>query len=400
MRLIKSLSIFFFTLLGVAGLGYYFFLQPAAPPLDDLYEVESPSTTDLKQSISATGKLKIKDQVKIGSVVSGRVKAVHVKENDRVQEGQLLVEIETGLADTEVREAQGAYERAIAELEFYETALRRKQQLFDEHFISDVELEDAKRHYLTTLADTKTLKATYEKRVIAFENSKVYAPTSGVIIDLNVTKGEKVSSDLEGGLLLSFAPDIHHIEVDLEINEKHIGQIQKGQPLELVVDTYPNRVFNSTIDSVSFIAKSDDNNGCVYQAKAYLDNPHLLLRPGMNVNAIIHVASVESALTITSGTFLIKQEHLESTSKLLNLAIHPFSKQDKQALLISHPDENIQFVWAMCESCFKEIPITIGITDNRAFQVKSGLKGDEKLVVDVMEEDEMHKIYEKFYRKL
>lgn len=350
--------------------------------------------------ISATGSLKLKDQVKIGSVVNGRVKGFFVEENDPVTEGQLLVEIDTGLGDTQVREAQGAYERALAELEYQEAKFQRKSQLFAQKFLSDADLQEAKRDYRTTLADVKALKASYEKQVIAFENNKVYAPASGIIIHIDAAKGEKVTSDLDGGTLLSLAPDVKHIEAELDINEKDIGQIQKGQKVQMVVDTYPNRVFKSIIHNISFTAKEEGEQECIYQAKAYIDNPHLLLRPGMSVNAKIDVASVDSVLTLTSRAFLIKQESLQSIAELLNLSIKPLDSAEKKALLKDHSNENMQFIWVVCQDCFKEIPVEVGITDNISFEIKSGLKGDEKLVVDVMENDEMQKIYEKFYRKL
>lgn len=317
-----------------------------------------------------------------------------------MREGQLLVEIDTGLGDTEVREALGTYEKALAELEYQENNYQRKRQLFDEQFLSDADLQEAKRGYQTALADVKALKASYDKNVIAFENNKIYAPASGIIIHIDVVKGEKVSSDLEGGTLLSLAPDIKQIEAELEISEKDIGQIQKGQKVQMAVDTYPNKVFESIIQNISFTAKSDSDDECIYQAKAYIENPHLFLRPGMSVNATIDVAAVDSALTLTSRAFLIKQEHLESIAELLNYQVVSLAKDEKQALLKSDLGENMQFIWAVCNDCFKEIPVETGITDNISFQIKSGLKGDEKLVVDVMEDDEMQKIYEKFYRKL
>lgn len=380
---------------------YYFFFLPPKKPVDQLYETEVPIKKEIKQMISAIGTLKLKDQIKIGSIVTGRVRAIHVEENDSVREGQLLIEIDSGLGDTEVREAQGAYEKALAELEYQEAAFKRKQQLFEEHFLSDADLQEVQRDYRKTLADVKILKATYEKELIAFENHKIYAPTSGVVIHMDVAKGEKVSSSLEGGDLLLLAPDVKQIEAELEISEKDIGQIQKGQKVQMIVDTYPNRVFDSTVHHISFTAKEEDSDGeCVYQAKAYIDNPQLLLRPGMSVNATIDVAAVDSALTVTSRVFIIKQEHLQSISELLNFSVKPMDKDEKQTLIKLHADNNMKFIWAVCKDCFQEIPIEIGITDHISFEIKSGLKGDEKLIVDVMEDDEMQKIYDKFYRKL
>ncbi|WP_154017823.1 efflux RND transporter periplasmic adaptor subunit [Candidatus Protochlamydia phocaeensis] len=399
MRSLKFFLAVLFALSLIGFPGYYFFFLSSAKPLSQLYEIETPSKRDIKQIIPATGNLKLKDQVKIGSIVAGRIKGIYVGENDFVREGQLLFEIDTGLGDTEVREAQGAYEKALAELEYQEENFKRKRQLFEERFLSDADLQEAKRDYYATLADVKALRASYEKKLMAFENNKVYAPMSGVILHIDVAKGEKVSSDVEREALVLLAPDIKQIEAELDISEKDIGQIQKGQKVHMVVDTYPNRTFESIIHHVSLTAKTKNDKECSYQAKAYIDNPHLLLRPGMSVNAMIDVASVESALAVTSRAFLIKQEHLRTISGLLNISLKPLDKAEKQKLLVSHPDENRQFIWVVCEDCFKEVPIQVGMTDNIFFEVKSGLEGEEKLIVDVMEEDEMQKVYEKAYRK-
>jgi HlyD family secretion protein len=399
MRFLKLTFILLLTISVISLPVYYVFFLPEATSLDQLYVVESPSKQDIKQIISASGTLKLKDQVKIGSVVTGRVKALYVAENDSIMEGQLLAEIDTGLGDTEVREAEGSYEKVLAELEYQEKNYLRQKQLFEEQFISDASLQEAQRNYRTTLADVKTLRANYEKKVIAYQNNKVYAPASGIVIHIDVAKGEKVSADLEGGTLLSLAPDVKQIEAELEINEKDIGQIQKGQKVQMVVDTYPNKVFESTIQNISFTAKEENEKECTYQAKAYIDNPNLLLRPGMSVNATIDVASTESSLALTSRVFIIKQEHLQPIAELLHYTIKPIEKQEKKALLTAHSDEHMQFVWLVCENCFQEIPLEIGITDQIYFQIKSGLKGDEKLIAEIMEDDKMQKIYEKIYRK-
>lgn len=391
----------FFLLLAaiLGGSTYYLYFYQPVTPSEQLFTVETPLRKEIKQEIAATGSLKLKGQVKIGSVVPGRVQAIHVEENDVVAEGQLLVEIDTGLEDTEVREAEGAYERALAELEFQESNYQRQNQLFEEQFISGAALQEALRSYKTAQADVKALKATYEKKLIAFRDNKIYAPASGIIIHVDAAKGEKVTSDLEGGTLLSLAPDVKHIEAELEIHEKDIGQIKKGQSVQMVVDTYPHKVFESSIQSISFIPLAGVENECLYQAKAYIDNPRLLLRPGMTVSATIDVAKTDSALALTSRAFLIKEEHLKPVASLLNYDLNPLDPEEKLNIVADQEEKPTQFIWKECESCFQEIPVEIGLNDQIYFEIKSGLTGGEKCVVDVIEEDQMKNFYEKLYRK-
>ena len=260
-------------------------------------------------------------------------------------------------------------------------------------------MQEALRSYKTAQADVKALKATYEKKLIAFRDNKIYSPASGIIIHVEAAKGEKVTSDLEGGTLLSLAPDVKHIEAELEIHEKDIGQIKKGQTVQMVVDTYPHKVFESSIQSISFIPITGLENECLYQAKAYIDNPHLLLRPGMTVSATIDVAKADSALALTSRAFLIKEEHLRPVASLLNYDLKPLDPEEKAKIALQQEEKPTQFIWKECGNCFCEIPVETGLNDQIYFEIKSGLEGGEKCVVDVIEEDQMKKFYEKLYRK-
>ena len=246
----------------------------------------------------------------------------------------------------------------------------------------------------------KALKASYEKKQIAYENNKIYAPASGIIIHLDVAKGEKVTADLEEGTLLSLAPDVHQIEADLEIHEKDIGQLKKGQVVNMVVDTYPNKVFDSTIQTISFIPMADKEKECLYEAKAYIDNPELLLRPGMTVSATIDVAKVEEALTLTSRAFLINEEHLKPIATLLNYGLKPMDRMEKNKVASKQTRLPIQFVWLDRGTFFQEIPVEIGLNDQILFEIKSGLKEGDKCIVDVIEDDQRQKLYEKLYRKI
>jgi len=399
-RLIKFLFslTFISALIGIPV--YYFFFLPVETPTEELFEVEIPQQREIKQIITATGTLKIKDQVDIGSMVSGKIKMIFVKENDNVREGQLLAEVDPGTGDTEVRVAEADYEKALAELEYNEADYRRKELLYADHYISDADFQEARRNYKTSMAEVKSLKAALDKQLISLENNKIYAPSAGIIIDVLALKGEKVSSDVDGGTILTLGPDTRHIEAELEICEKDIGQIQNGQKVSLKVDTYPNRVFESTIQTIGFAGKDRSDSGCVYLAKVLVDNPRLLLRPGMSVNATIDVAKQDSALTVTARSFLIKKEHLESISDLMQMPIDSIEDHDKEELVEAHPESHIQFLWVACEDCFREVPVEIGITDNVYFEILSGLQGDEELVVDVLEDDKMREFYEKHFRKL
>ena len=114
-------------------------------------------------------------------------------------------------------------------MEYQETNYHRKSQLFEEQFLSDADLQEAKLGYRTSLANVKALKATYEKKLIAFKNNKVYAPASGIIIHIEYCKRRKISSNFKWVYLLSLAPDIKQIEADLDIITKRFAKWLKDK---------------------------------------------------------------------------------------------------------------------------------------------------------------------------
>jgi len=400
MKIVKWVFFLVIAVGTLAGGLHSIFLSSPPDPAEKLYLVERPAKKEIKQTISAVGKLKLKDQIKIGSLVAGRIEAIYVEENDEVVEGQLLMKIDTGLGDTEVREAKGHYEKAVANLEYQEKRCERQTRLFQERLIPEAEWQEATCGYRSAHGEVVAAEAEWEKKGLAYRNSQIFSPSPGVILHIEVAKGEKVGTDPEGGTLLSLAPDVKQIEVELDIHERDIGQIRKNQKLHMVVDTYPYKIFESVIHSIGFMSKPSKEKECLYLAKAYIDNLDLLLRPGMSVQGTIDVEAAEGVLTLTSKPFIIKEEHLLPVAELLGYAVQPIDRMEKLSLLSAHPDQHTQFVWLVEEKVFREIPVEIGISDNIYFQVKSGLSGEENLVAEVTEKDKMQEIYEKFYRKL
>src|SRR5690349_21852779 len=83
-----------------------------------LFTVGHVSPVLLTQRIKATGNIEAKELMKIGSLVPGVVKKMYVEENTLVAAGQLLAEIDDGIADTDVRASKARMIKAYQELEY------------------------------------------------------------------------------------------------------------------------------------------------------------------------------------------------------------------------------------------------------------------------------------------
>lgn len=93
-----------FVVLLVVGAGVAVYLRSRTTPT--VSYVTSPTRRGgITSVVTATGSLSATDTVTIGAEISGRVRAVHVDENDRVTRGQLLLELDATLYESGVRES-------------------------------------------------------------------------------------------------------------------------------------------------------------------------------------------------------------------------------------------------------------------------------------------------------
>lgn len=399
MKLIFKTIALLFLSVALIGLGFSYFSSSKNPHDKKPYETESAIIGSIKQEVVASGVLKLKDIVTIGSSVSGWVSSIAVEEGDTVEKGQLLAVIDTGLKDTEVREAEGALEKAIAELEFSEKNYQRQLKLHAEKFTADATLEESRRNYLIASADVKTLRAVLDRKMLNYKNCHITAPIDGEVIRVEGVVGGSVSSDSKENVLLTLAPKERLIETEIHISERDIGLIRKGQTVRLTLDTFPGRIFESTIHSVSFTPKDEDDKESFFVAKATLENPEHLLRPGMSVSSRIEIAAATHVLKISSRPLLIKKEHLTALAEKLDLTLVPIDDEEKVKQSKENAKAHFQYVWAFQGNEIKEIPIEIGVSDAYAYEIKSGLKVDDEVIADVVEEDQMLKLYDRIYKK-
>ncbi len=393
--MIRKCCLFLFCLGSILGLWLYFQKTDTTPV--GLYEVEQPQHRDLKQEVSASGTLEVKNRLNIGSQITGNIKALYVEENDRVEKGQLLAEIETPLGDAELLEAQTNCEVAWERLNFCKKAYESSKEEYRLKLISFSTLREIESKYLEAAGKYKIDLALQDKKQREHAQTKIFAPVAGVIIHVAKNLGEKIVADDKQNLLFQLAPNIHSMIAELTVDERDFGLIKKGQSVKAQFDAFSNLHFDGIVENISFSPKTDEKGKKFYYAKVGINNSTGSLRPGMRLNALIHIDSSPQALSITSRAFLIKQELIQLLSEMTHFAYKPFDKVQHQP----HEMPNLMYVWKVDEQnkTFVEQPVTVGIHNNVYYQVTEGLNLNDKVIVDILEDDEMNKIYEKFFKK-
>lgn len=378
-------------LVGATTYGSYKLLFPKKEEV--LYTTKKPFRKTITQIIRATGSLQPEDLLKIGSLVSGTLEKMYVKENAFVKKGQLLARVDDGYGDTQVRSTKAALAQSEAQLKYLKDHFARQKALHDDKFISDDDFEKVGKDLEQAVEQIKINKANLEYAETIFNKKKITAPEDGVIISRPCSEGEAVTNFGMGTVIFTLAKDIRKMEAKIEIDETNVGIVKIGMKTTLSYDTYLGKKFEGTISDLS--NNAIEKGGTVsYNATVPVDNSSLLFRPGMTVNAEIVVNKKEKVLSVQGQQFTINPVIVEKIAKIKDYSYKPLSPEQKAS---ARAEGDWRTVWVERNKSFVEQPIKIGLSDGAFFEVLEGLSEDDQVISDTIEENAMDKLFKKFF---
>ena len=217
--------------------------------------------------------------VSVAPKVSGQIVEVLIKDNQRVNEGDLVARIDDTDYKIKVDQMTAQYERALlnqqnakanlnaanTNIEVAKKDLERYKNLYEAGAVSKQTLDAAQAKYDSSKAqqvtaeqsifsdndskvadaDLKVLKAQKDQAEVNLSYTNIYAPQSGTVASRRVEKGMYVRV---GTPFFTIVPD--NIWVVANYKENQLRHMKPGQPVDIKVDTYPNKVFKGKVDSI------------------------------------------------------------------------------------------------------------------------------------------------------
>jgi RND family efflux transporter MFP subunit len=98
--------------------------------------------------------------------------------------------------------------------------------------------------------------------------------------------------------------DMDVVEIVVDVPEKRIGQIRVGQPVEISVISYPDRVFSGTIGSLSPVVDPASRS---LETSIRVVNRGYQLKPGMFAEASIILRRMDGAVTVPRAALVNKE---------------------------------------------------------------------------------------------
>jgi len=269
----------------------------------------------------------------VSAMMGGYIQQTPLLIGDIVKKGQLLVTVE----NPEFITLQQNYLEVKQQLIYLKAEYERQQTLKQENITSQKSFLKAESEYKTAKARYTGLKKQLMMLNISPEKVEqgnintsvgIYAPISGSITQMNVTKGTYVSP---ASSILEII-DNDHIHIELSVFEKDIMRIRKGQPIQFQIPEASENTFKA---EVYLIGTSIGKNRTI-KVHGHLQKEQQKFLTGMFVDAAIITensiarALPSEAIVEQEGKFFVLRNTTTSDSSYTfeSLEIQPGNSVD------------------------------------------------------------------------
>lgn len=248
-------------------------------------------------TISTFGVVEALEEVNVAAELSGTVVAVYVNEGDRVQRGQLLLELDPQKRQLVVEQADQHVQRALVNLQEARLKLQRRQNLAEKETISQEVLDNAQLSVDASTADYQQAVVSQQLAVRELADTGIVSPTEGLVEIQAVEVGESV----QAGASLITLQAVQGLRMHTWVSEADIVKVHAGGAALITVSGLAGREFEASIEWVG--VKADPATGN-FPVKLILAGDTDSLRPGMTASAQLQGISVNDALLLPESALV------------------------------------------------------------------------------------------------
>jgi cobalt-zinc-cadmium efflux system membrane fusion protein len=320
-------------------------------------QIETVAPSTFRRTIDTTGLVDF-DNDQATSVLapfSGPVSRLVASLGERVMKGQELATV----SSPDFAAAFAAYRKAIATaatsrhladldkdlLEHQGVSQREEEQAQTDADNAESDRAAALQALLALDVDPQTIKDIQENRPVTRMEGTIRSPIAGIVVEKLITPGQLV----EAGTTPCFTvADLSRVWVQAQIFGADVASVHIGDTAEVESDIAATHL-QGTVTNVSALVNPDTRSVI---ARVSVPNTSEILKKQMYVRVLIRSQREESGLLI-------------------------------QVSAVLRDDENLPFVYLeQSDGSFARRHVTLGYRDGDRYEITSGLKSGEKVVVE------------------
>jgi membrane fusion protein (multidrug efflux system) len=218
---------------------------------------------------------------------SGLVQRMTVDAGDRVEAGDLLLELDAELTRLELQRLEAMHDEAELMYQDAKRLADEGRRLIGDKNISKSQFDS---RLATEAAEEKQLSQLdlqIQMQRVRLEHHTLRAPFAGVIGFKNTEVGQWLGAGSSAFQLVQMDP----LRVQARVPERYFGEVQAGTRVTISVDAFPGDQIVAGVDSV--VAVSDVNTRS-FVARMDIPNSDWRLAPGMSAHLVFSLGGAHS----------------------------------------------------------------------------------------------------------
>jgi HlyD family secretion protein len=380
--------------------------------------VEKVARHTITETVSASGKIYPETEVKIAPEVSGEITDLTVEEGDSVKKGDVLVKINAAIYSSLVNQASASVEQtkasannaremmaqAESQYQLAQATYNRNKKLHEQKVISQLEFEQGEASFKSAKAAFDAAKASLSGGGFVVQGAMaglsqarenllrttIIAPTSGIISQLNVKRGERVvgTAQMAGTEMLIIA-DMSRIEVRVDVSETDISKVKIGDTTIIDADAYRNRKFKGLVSKIAVSSAkgilSSGSGSSTDQVTNY--TVHILILPSSYADLTENQS--RGKFPFKPGMSASVEIQTNRQENILSVPVNAVTTRDwpdslkKKDEAGTYTNEIRQVVFLLNEKTKKvELrDVKTGLQDNKYLEITEGLTENDQVVI-------------------
>jgi multidrug efflux system membrane fusion protein len=270
-----------------------------AKPLGIPVSVGAVVSKNVPFQIIAIGNVEAYNTISVKAMINGEIIAVHFKEGQYVNKGDLLYKIDPRPYEAALRQAQANLARDTAQAKKAREDVKRYKYLIQEELVPVKDYDQIIANDEALDATLKADAAFVETNRLQLEYTSIRSPISGIAGNILVNTGNVVKAN---DVPLVTVNQVNPIYVTFAVPEKTLSEIKKRMAAgKLQVQAViPGQEKNPETGVLAFVDNAVDKTTGTIKLKGTFENKNRILWPGQFVSVTLYLYLQSDAVVVPS----------------------------------------------------------------------------------------------------
>ena len=298
----------------------------------------------VKEVTEYVATLKSRNSTTISPQVEGQITHIYVTSGDRVSAGTPLMQIDPLKQAASVVSQEAQHEAKRAAVRYAKEQLERVRRLHAEGVMSKQSLDEAQTAYDQAIAELKALEAQLKEQQVQLQYYKVLAATSGIVGDIPVHVGDRVTTSTV------------------------LTTVDRGGPLEAYVDVPVEQARRLALNKT--VELTDSSGAVLAEGRISFISP----RVNEQAQTVLVKAAVENKKDVLRTDQFTRARIIWNSKPGITVPVLAVSRISGQTYVyVAEGDEKSMVA--------RQRPVQLGDIVGNDYIVLSGLKPGERLIL-------------------